>query len=181
MLLAVESPVGVIQFNVANVATSVFQVAGTMVALALPAAELASNAITNAENLLIASLRHTDRQKQLAETELVTDEMKQNLQPAWRASVFALCSFVLSAFAMIAPDVKWRAGGLALSVDSGIVAASLMFLVVAALSFFPTVRYVFHLEGLDNISRAIRLMQASAGRTEPSTVGTEPQPSVKQT
>ncbi len=156
-ILAFQVPWGVININAPSIASSIFQVAGTMVALVLPAAEISNHFISKLANDLLATIiaERVDDDLTRETVQRFTKELRVNMYPAWRASVYALCSFILSSMAMISPPKTFPIFSpcLALSVDYLLVGASLGFLVMAGIWFFPTARYAFRL-GLLNFIEA---------------------------
>lgn len=154
-LLAFRVPWGLININAQNTSASIFQVSGTMVALIIPAAEISNAFISTLANdlLKVVYSQQVDASVQLKTVEDLTTELKDNLYPAWRGSVYALFAFILSSVGMIAPPVSIPLGGSgsSFSLDYFIVGASLGFLIVASFWFIPTARYAFQLELLDTI------------------------------
>jgi hypothetical protein len=150
------------QTNVSEIAMSIFQVSGTMVALALPASELANNFITKfSDELLVKILRETAPDKDKADLILgLSEELRNNLAPAWRASVYALSSFFLSCVVMFVPTLGTPTRSLSF-LGHFLLGLSLGFVMVGAFWFFPTVRYIFRLELLKNVDRVARELEGS--------------------
>jgi hypothetical protein len=83
------------QANAAEVAMSIFQVSGTMVALVLPAAELANSFITKFSDELLLKImgQNVPAGKKADVLMEISEELRNNLTPGWRASIYALLRF----------------------------------------------------------------------------------------
>jgi hypothetical protein len=158
LLVSIHSPQGFIIIDSPTLAITILSISGTMVALVLPAAELAHGFVDSLENQLAKILRDpVDPQKKIDAVDKITANLKANLYPAWRASIYALTSFLLSIVGFLLP--KWTIplwGQLMLAVDELAVIVSLAFLASAALWFFPSARYAFRFQVLDKINKAVR-------------------------
>jgi len=179
LLLGLKSPGGVFTVNAAALAALVFQVAGTMVALALPAAQLANGFFGQLEALLLETIRRDPGSLQALAKLASTFMIK--LSYSWRATVYALVSFVLSALAMLLPShtvevLRWK-----LSIDEFTAAASLSFLLVGAALFYPTARFAFSLGQFDALKRAAEAMYRSpAVLAQSPALGGTPAPAIAQ-
>ena len=142
--------------GIGDIAMSVFQVSGTMVALVLPASELANNFITKFSDDLLLKITSQTQVSDETKSDLITklsEELRANLTPAWRASIYALSSFLLSCVAMFV--TAWNVTFRSVSFSWGyfLLGLSLGFLMVGAFWFFPTARYIFRLQLLNDLKR----------------------------
>jgi hypothetical protein len=140
-----RSSLGFLTFDANQLVVMVFPIAGTIIALALPAAQLSMDMINHAESVIAKIFADSaDPVKKAAYIRDAALQYQTHLEPAWRAVVYALLSFLLSvvgslgAFSQIDTSVLKPADVIA--------TASLGFLVVASIWFYPTVRFAFNLE-----------------------------------
>jgi hypothetical protein len=169
--LSIYTPLGILRVNANALASLIFPVAGTVVALALTAAGLSSSFILK----LSADLEHAyqDKNKSFSREARGWALIKRgrNLQrgvmPAWRGTVFVLFSFLLSAVALVAPPNKISLGrsGIGFSIDALFSSSALGFLLVGSLWFIPAVRFSFRSELLENI---LLSAEAFRGKDVPS-------------
>jgi hypothetical protein len=150
-------------------ASAVFQVAGTMVALALPAAEMSNTMIGDAEKklaLLVDSdiATRVDVEARLAASRQLTADLREHLVPAWRSAVYAFASLLCSAAALLAASVSASADAVSVQRDPAAVLAvvSLVCLVAAAAWVYPTVQYVFRLRFIDRLADLSQLVIRAA-------------------
>ena len=138
-----------------EVAMSIFQVSGTMVALVLPASELANTFITKFSDELLVKIYAEDvpDEKKLDTINNLSDQLRDNLVPAWRASVYALSSFLVSCVVMFMSRMDLTVRGVSFSRGYFLLGLSLGFVAVGAFWFFPTARYIFKLELLNDVKR----------------------------
>lgn len=159
LMLGVRSPWGNIDFNVREIATTVFSVAGTMVALILPASQLANAFIARMEDETLRVILEdpSDTQTKVQAVHQITNSLRGNLFPAWRASSFVFVSFLFATLAMIIPssDLPLGSSPLVMSVDRSIIAISLGCLLVGSAWFLPTARYTFSLDVLTDIEHVV--------------------------
>jgi hypothetical protein len=139
---SIESPIGFLSFSEVNLIGIVAPIAGTIVALALPAAQLSMDLITQAgESGVKFLIQPIDQNRRRQYINQMVEKYRTNLLPAWRAVVYALLSFLLSIVGSLGPFKG--------SLGSRIVAtSSLSLLVASAIWFYPTVRFAFRLEFL---------------------------------
>lgn len=160
-LLPEQGDTAWIGVNAKELAPSVFQVAGTMVALALPAAQLAGWMVTELEReltKLVEAAREdrAQRQRAVETVRTLTMRLKSSMAPAWRSAAYALVSLLLASLASVMRPMgsAVSVGMVQLRIDQGVVAAALAALIVAAVWLYPTARYAFRLEYLDDIRAA---------------------------
>jgi hypothetical protein len=163
LALGFQSPLGILELD-PGAGALVFQVAGTIVALALPAAELSNSLFRETEGYIIrAALKPslaTDRLVQVADENI--QKLRDQLFPAWRGSVFALCAFVLSTLSLLLPRAQVRLSGEVYWLPKDfLVGAALGFLLVGAYWFFRTVYVVFRLKAADTTLERVRRMVAA--------------------
>jgi len=170
LALGIRSPWGWINLDVPEIAKSVFGVAGTMVALILPAAQIANSFVREFENAIRDKIvRPTDVSPQVKSraTSNLKNEVKAALYPAWRASVFVFISFLLSILVMIIPAGDITFGdGFSLSVDRSIASAAIGFLLAGSAWFLPTARYAFKLELLDRIEGLVQSLALADNKSK---------------
>jgi hypothetical protein len=155
-LLALLAPTANAGTDITGIASSIFQVSGTMVALVLPASELANNFVTKFSDelfVIIESQTGVSPEKKEETITNLSDELRLNLGPAWRASIYALSSFLLSCLAMFVPSMKAMLGSVPFSFGHFLLGLSLGFVMAGAFWFFPTARYIFRLKLLDDVKR----------------------------
>lgn len=159
-IFAFRAPWGKMDVDVQTTAASIFQVSGTMVALVLPAAQLSNQLITELANAFKLSVKDSVSAERKRSVFLERgDLLRERMSPAWTASVYALCAFILSSVAMVMPEVDIPLGDrFALAIDRLALGLSLGFLVVGSLWFYPTAKYVFRLELIGDIKRAIDIL-----------------------
>ena len=162
LLVSIHSNNGFIKIaDIQALAITILSISGTMVALILPAAELAYSFVSGVANTAfltrIIDDQNTDPQTKYIKVTKMTGELRDNLLPAWRASIYALTSFILAVVGILLPN--WMValpGGLTLAVEELVVIGSLAFLVGAAIWFLPSARYAFRLHMLDRVDRAMK-------------------------
>lgn len=143
LCIGLESSWGVFQFNSKELIGLILPISGTIVAFALPMAQLSMDMMTRVEE---ESLRILARNYE-GDPEYVLGkipEYKAKFTLAWRALLYALLSFLLSIMASLGPF----SGSVFLDL---LVTASLGSLIVSALLFYPVVRFAFRLEAVDVI------------------------------
>ena len=166
--LAISSPIGLLDIKEQELASVVFQVSGTMVALALPAAQFSYALISEFERKLgkifLSTMNDDTRRKELIDE--IRFDLKKHLFPAWRATVYVLVAFILSAAAMILPSTHIPIGATALyfSIDGLFASAALGTVLIGSSWFYPTARYAFSLGLLDKISA--ELPKSNANETD---------------
>ena len=144
--------------NIYDIASSIFQVSGTIVALILPAAELANNFIrVFADDMVvrIAEAESVSPQDRIAITTSIASELKQHLVPAWRGSLCALYAFLISCILMFAPLGSLTIFSRAIPIDSLLLGLALGFIIVGAFLFFPTAWYTYSLRSLENAKQVV--------------------------
>ena len=160
LLVGFRSRWGVITVNVEAMASTIFQVAGTMVALILPASQFANSLVTRLVDELpkrIIKEKISAEEKKRITTEL-TRPLQANLYPAWRASALVFISFLFSTLAMLSPSWNFDFGVLTLSLDSLLVGLALSSLVIGSAWFLPTAQYAFNLKALVDMQEQISLI-----------------------
>lgn len=166
-LLAVIVPALSIGTNIPDIASSIFQVSGTMVALVLPASELANNFITKFSDELLVKITAEEVSAEIKQGEItrLSNELRRNLGPAWRASIYALSSFLLSCFAMFVPSINTALGPVPFSFGHFLLGVSLGFVMVGAFWFYPTARYIFRLKLLSDVEGFARRIGGGEKKT----------------
>src|SRR5437588_736161 len=94
---SVESPWGILDFTAKKLIELVFPLAGVIIALALPAAQLSLEMIKQAQQLsarILSGPGLSEKRAQLVES--MAQTARARLRPAWRAVVYALVSFLLA-------------------------------------------------------------------------------------
>lgn len=168
LLLSVSSPWGLLEIKAHELASLVFPVAGTIVALALTAAGLASTFIGKLSDQMsdvYTSNAFTKEARALAIINRAR-ELKKGIFPAWRGSVFVLCSFILSGVALIVPAGVTTIGKrVTLAWDSIFSVSALACLIVGSLWFLPTVRFSFRGALLERVLRSAEGLRGSSAPT----------------
>lgn len=120
-----------------------------MVALTLPAAQLSNSFISNFEAgaRRIWNEKDLDLEKQNKAIIKLTQELQDQLFPAWRATIYVFVGFVLSVFTMILPPDTLTVDYF--SFDDFCAVASLLFVIIGSYWFYPTAKYAFGLKILD--------------------------------
>jgi hypothetical protein len=158
LLLGIARPEGHLTLVDKEFTLAIFQVAGTMVALALPAAQLANSFVVKLEEVaefVMADDGHDDIKESFITGEIQT--LRTNVTPALRASRYSLAAFVCSALAMVAPSRDLISdGGVISSIQMLLASLSLSLLVAAACWFFPSIRYAFSLNALDRLHKMVQ-------------------------
>src|SRR5262245_14760574 len=174
IFFCVETPFGIIKINSNALASLIFPVAGTIVALALTAAGLASTFVlkiaADIPEIYQADEGFSVQRKAGGIIDRVK-ELQRNLLPAWRGTIFVLISFLLSALTLVLPSVKVPLGipGVRLSVDGFFASASLATVVVGTLWFIPMVRFSFRAKLLDELLTAATLRTQALSNQRPQT------------
>ncbi len=141
--------------NMAGIAAAVFSAAGTIVALMLPAAELAGQSLTRVADYWLDRFIKPGRRrpdKDVALGDIETHRWKA--RTAQRGSSYVLYAFVLSAFALLTPHVElgpqtFHAEHVLLGLAGG-------FLLVGSALFFPFAWAVYRLDDLKDAENFIR-------------------------
>lgn len=164
--LSLHSSIGILDIDEHSLASNIFAVAGTMVALILPAAELAHNSFTKFKAEFVDSvIRGSDdlaalgisKDRQALVLGSQASELRNRLKPAWRASSFVFVSFLLAIVAMIIPPIHVPLGdAFSWSIDAAILASSLGFLIAGSCWFMPTALSFFNMDSLDSTEQDIR-------------------------
>ena len=143
--------------KIVEIGMSIFQVSGTMVALVLPASELANAFITKfSDKLLVLIVDEGEPdEKDINDIHTLTNRLRENLKPAWRASVYALSSFLLSGVVMFVDSINVTVRAVPFSWGFFLLGLSLGFVMVGAFWFFPTAQYIFSLRLLDDIEEQV--------------------------
>ncbi len=166
LALGIHSPLGFITFNVQEAASSIFQVSGTMVALALPAAQLASYFVTQMEEVIRTIVRDLRQDRSVEELtsirqqlEDTIDEHKKVLYTALRATVYVLIAFIISGIAIILPPLHISIGeSYAVLMHYFLIGAAMTSLLVGSLWFYPSVIFAFRLRAVNTIHYATRTL-----------------------
>ncbi|QPF72932.1 hypothetical protein G8A07_08315 [Roseateles sp. DAIF2] len=155
-------PIGVPPAGLSGLTSAVFQVAGTMVALALPAAQLAHTMVGDVEKQLLHLLdeeaaRLATPARRIEVSRRMTSELQRHMYPAWRSAAYALLSLLLSGLALLLAPTgwHWQPCGPVISFDALLPGAALACLLCAALWLYPTVHYLFRLRSLDELQRTL--------------------------
>jgi hypothetical protein len=144
---SIESTYGFLTFSENKLIDLVFPISGTIVALALPAAQLSSDLVTQVEESSLKFLKNpVDQDKKSEFVSETVNEYRENLSPAWRAVVYALLSFLLSVVGSLGPFPGTLVSRL-------VATAALSCLIMSAIWFYPTVRFAFGLEFLKTLER----------------------------
>lgn len=138
--------------HLSDIAAALFSAAGTIVALGLPAAELAGNAITRVGEYWVNRFANPEKRtpnKKRALREI--QRVKEKAHSARRGSIYVLGAFILAAFAMLTPQAAL--GTLRLAYV--LVALSCGLLLVGSVLFFPFAWFVYRLDALQDAEDAI--------------------------
>lgn len=169
LALCVRTPFGLLEVRAHELAALIFPVAGTIVALALTAAGLSSTFIVKLSDQMNEvyddkKFNKEDRGQAVIKR---AKALKAGLLPAWHGSVFVLCSFILSALALVAPATEFRiaAGRVALMFDALFAGSALGCLLVGSLWFLPTVRFSFRADLLEQVIRAGEALRGHSAPT----------------
>ena len=161
VVLAMRSPWGVLTLDVTSLSSATFAIAGTMVALILPASQLVNSFLVRLEDIIKSLIKAEDattQQKDEVGNQFI-DEVKRYLAPAWRASAFVFVSFLLSIAAMILPEREIPIDGpFALPVRSLIVGLAIWFLIVGSMWFLPAAWYSFDFALLEKMKETLRII-----------------------
>jgi hypothetical protein len=136
--------------NLSSIAAAIFSAAGTIVALALPAAELGGNSVIRmAEYWLERAKTETDPEQLKIGLQFIKDT-KEDAVMARRGSLYVLFAFLLSGFALLTPRWPWSAQQV-VRLDYLLTGAATGFLLFGAILFFPFAWAVYRLGQLDDV------------------------------
>lgn len=176
ILLGFRSKYGYLKLDVQEVAGTIFQVSGTMVALMLPTAHLAYQFFTQYSEKFLKIIENA-KEEEINSKETIADpvekaqqindikikkagqinkdvaELRKNFYPSLKAIFYVFCSFLLSAFTLILPNkiIPMKCLAVDLVVDYFFLGASLSSLVIGSFYFIPTALYIFKFKLLDSI------------------------------
>jgi hypothetical protein len=146
-----------------EVATIVFATSGTMVALVLPAAQLANESIRRIGEYWLERVNERvsgdGKDYQAIENtcslamRFIT-EIKGVASFAWRGSIYVLFAFFLSSIALLTPRVMLCS--YIILVDYILLGGALGFLLVGAFLYYPFAGWVYYLKRLKDIEGVIR-------------------------
>jgi hypothetical protein len=143
--------------DVNNISAAVFGASGTIVALALPAAELAGNSISRIGEYWIQRFADsTPGSSERPNKEFALKEIrkiKERALTARRGSAYVLGAFILGAFSLITPQTV--VGRWIFRIDYLLVGFSFGLLIVGAALFFPFTWSVYRLNALEDAEAAI--------------------------
>jgi hypothetical protein len=162
---SVETSFGVLDFSAGQLASFIFGVSGTIVALVLPAAELANHFVTKLADEDLRTVLQADVPIEQKRTTLrtLTKSTRAALDPGWRAITFALVSFLASALGLILPKIRIPLmAGSALYLDSVVVLVALGTLITAAILFYPTAHYSFSMGTIDGVLEVAEGLKVAA-------------------
>jgi hypothetical protein len=142
-----------------GIAATIFGTSGTIVALALPAAELAGNSISRIAEFWVGRFAESSggsSTKQKPNKLMALKELRKTRQEAMiarRGSGYVLAAFILAAFSLLTPRIFFD--GWVFFLDYVLVGLSCGFLIIGALLFFPFTWSVYHLDALAQAEEAI--------------------------
>jgi ABC-type multidrug transport system fused ATPase/permease subunit len=170
LLLSIQSPLGILRVNANAIASLIFQVAGTVVPLALAAAGLSSTFVIKiATEMPEAFEEHKDFPPHRRGQALMRriKELQEVLEPAWRATAFVLVSFLISALTLLIPPETFSTGVFAIrvSLDTFLASLSLSCILVGTVSFLPMIRYSFRGKVLTNLLRVAQRLREQVPST----------------
>lgn len=144
-LASTKSSYGFLDFKAKELIALIFPISGTIVALALPAAQLSMELVARAVKdgiKLLTEAADVDDHIEYVRSEAL--KYRENLEPAWRAVVYALVSFLVSVIGSLGLFPGTELADITATLSLGL-------LVVSAIWFYPTVKFAFNLEGIDLI------------------------------
>lgn len=158
ILLATRSRWGMLNLDAATLASATFSVAGTMVAVILPASQLVDTYLTRFEEHMKTRLSNhplpPDRIGRMVKQNI--EDLRAHFAPAWRASAFIFVSFLLSITAIIFPEREIHiCQSFVTPLRSLTAVLSIAFLVVGSMWFLPAAKYAFGLKTLDALERIL--------------------------
>lgn len=137
-----------------TISAAVFGASGTIVALALPAAELAGNSITRIGEYWIARFSNPSKEppnKQFALGEI--RKIKEKALTARYGSFLVLCAFIVSAISLLTRGILSIRN--VVHLDRFLLGLSLGLLLVGVVFFFPFTWSVYRLDALRDAEDAI--------------------------
>lgn len=159
--VALKSSYGFLVYDPKDLVILVLPIAGTIVALALPAAQLSMELVTQAEKEASKFLLdESDLEKKAEYVKEVLKELRASLSPAWRAVVYALLSLLFS----VLGSLGFFFGTMIFDL---VVLIALGFLIVSAIWFYPTVKYAFNLEAIDTMLDIAASLNSKGGKELP--------------
>ena len=135
--------------NLSSIAAALFSAAGTIVALALPAAELGGNSVIRTAEYWLERAQTETEPERLRNGLHFIDKVKVGAITARRGSLYVLISFLLSAFALLTPRIPWDPQR-SFRLDYLLMGGAAGFLLFGAVLFFPFAWAVYRLNDLQD-------------------------------
>jgi hypothetical protein len=142
--------------NLSQISSAILGTSGTIVALALPAAELAGQSVTRTGEYWVSRFADPEKMGLPPSKKKALEEIgkvKEKALTARRGSLYVLCAFVLSSFALLTP--RFEIGGKVILLDYVLIALAWGFLLTGAALFFPFTWSVYRLDALQDAEDAI--------------------------
>jgi hypothetical protein len=161
-LASIPSPWGFMQYQSKELLTVMVPIAGTVLALALPAAQLAQSVV---ENFLsrVAELSKKPVEDLVAVFSRLAVQRRKDLASMYCVIVYSLCSFLFGAAGLLGMGSDLRVEGI-ISARDWIACASIGFLTASVLWFLPVVRSSFNTHLIDKILEMLQeATEAPAG------------------
>lgn len=167
-----------LEHKMTEIASYVFTVSGTIVALVLPAAELAGHFIARRLEFWTEKVSHAESEAKLdnlKEAVRFFHDAKARAVPAWRGSLYVFCSFVLATVVLfIPPTFSLTIYLYKFQVGYAILGGAIAFLLVGSASFLPFAFFIYRLDLLrkthDQFAHLIKLMDPYGDRLLPPDV-----------
>jgi len=143
--------------NISDINISVFAVSGTIVALILPAAELASHSLRRVTEYWLNRIVKVEV-NQRGETaglgsELI-DEAEKKALCTWHGSICMVISLILSSIGLFTPRMMYR--GYIIHIDYLLLSGALGFLFIGIFSYLPFVRWIYCFEEVRDAEVVLR-------------------------
>jgi hypothetical protein len=153
-LASIPSSWGFIQYQSKELLMVMVPIAGTVLALALPAAQLAQSVV---ENFLsrVAELSKKPVEDLVAVFSQLAVQRRKDLASMYCVIVYSLCSFLLGAAGLLGAWSELKVGGV-MSARDWVACTSIGFLIASVLWFLPVVRSSFNTQLIDKILEMLK-------------------------
>lgn len=152
-LSAISSPWGFLQYTSKDILTVMLPISGTVLALALPAAQLAQSVVEN----FISSAAALSK-KPIADLvkflKVLAEQRRRGLSSMYCVIVYALCSFLLGSVDFFVTRSDFALPGL-INLSDWLACVSVGFLIASVLWFLPVMRSSFDTKKIDELIRML--------------------------
>jgi hypothetical protein len=175
---AISSPWGFLQYTSKDILTVMVPISGTVLALALPAAQLAQSVV---ENFLSSAgeLSKNPIADVVQFLKGLAEQRRRDLSSMYCVIVYSLCSFLLGTAGFFVMLSNFALPGV-INLSDWLACASVGFLIASVLWFLPVMRSSFDTRKVDKLIRMLEsLANAAAARPSPQ-APVAPQPAEPQ-